>query len=62
MKFRTIGERLNYEREKEVWENDIYDYVNLDNDIVEIESYGLYENLCYNELGERMKEERNHIM
>lgn len=50
MKFRTIGERLNYEREKEVWENDIYDYVNLDNNIIKIKSYGLYENLCYNEL------------
>ena len=54
MKFRTIGERLNYEREKEkeVWENNICDYVNLDNDIIEIKSYGLYENLYYNELME----------
>jgi hypothetical protein len=52
MKFRTIGERLNYEREKEVWENNTYDYVNLDNDTIVIKSYGLYENLCYDELME----------
>jgi hypothetical protein len=42
MKFRTIGERLNYEREKEVWENNTYE--------CDVESYGLYEDLSYAEL------------
>ena len=45
MKFRTIGERLNYEREPEVWENDTWDYINFG-----VYNYGLYENLSYLEL------------
>ena len=44
MKFRTIGERLNYEREKEVWECDTYE--------CDVEMYGLYEDLSYAELME----------
>ena len=44
MKFRTIGERLNYEREPEVWENDTYE--------CDVEMYGLYEDLSYAELME----------
>ena len=47
MKFRTIGERLNYEREKEVWENDTWE----ENENVVV-SYGLYEDLSYVELME----------
>lgn len=50
MEFRTIGERIEYEREPEVWECDTYDYIDVDNDIIEIKSYELYENLCYDEL------------
>ena len=42
MKFRTIGERLYYEREHEVWENDTYE--------CDVEMYGLYEDLSYAEL------------
>ena len=44
MKFKTIGERLNYEREHEVCENDTYE--------CDVVMYGLYENLSYAELME----------
>ena len=47
MKFKTIGERLNYERESEVWENDTNDTYECD-----VEMYGLYEDLSYVELME----------
>jgi len=42
IKFRTIGERLNYEREPEIWENNTYE--------CDVEMYGLYEDLSYAEL------------
>ena len=42
MNFITIGERLNYEREHEVCENDTYE--------CDVEMYGLYEDLSYAEL------------
>ena len=45
MKFRTIGERLNYEREPEVCGNDTYE--------CDVEMYGLYEDLSYTELMEK---------
>lgn len=47
MKFRTIGERLNYERELDVFELDESDCENI--------LYGTYEDLCFYELNKDME-------